>query len=187
MTDYAKKQAVAEPVSYSGLTQGHANPPGRDKRRERRAYPRHSVIADAKVIEIKTQAQLGGRCTDLSMNGCYVDIINPFPIGSLVVVRLRDKKKTFESPARVVYAKMGMGMGLSFYDTAAEQRRSLHEWATWVPDDSPPAEPAAEPGKARPETPSNDRLVLDQLINTLVRKRVLTDEEGAILLDGLGR
>src|SRR5712664_4253192 len=51
----------------------------------------------------------------------YVDTINPFPLGAIVKVRLTQEKNFFEGQAKVVYAQVGMGMGLFFTSAKPEQ------------------------------------------------------------------
>src|SRR5580692_4207553 len=48
---------------------------------ERRS-PRFPFIASAQVVETRTEARLQARTSDLSREGCYLDMLNPLPIGT---------------------------------------------------------------------------------------------------------
>src|SRR2546428_8480000 len=73
---------------------------------ESRDNPRYPFTAEAEVIELQSGTRITGRMSDLGREGCYVDKINPFPVGTIVKLRLRQ--------AKVIYAQVGMWMGLFF-------------------------------------------------------------------------
>ncbi len=154
---------------------------------ERRRSPRYAFTAAAEAIERRSGTRGSGRCADLSLGGCYVDTISPFAVDTDVILRLKRGELSFESPARVVYSKVGMGMGLAFYDTTLQERTTLEQWFACLAGDIPlldkPHEEAREPEKPL----QNERHVLNQLISSLIRKRVLTESEGAQLIRELFR
>ena len=88
---------------------------------DRRDAPRYALILAAEVVEIATGATLTARSSDVSRSGCYIDTLNPAPVGSQVKVQLRRGDAVFEATARVVYICPGLGMGLN--------------WGTNVPPD----------------------------------------------------
>lgn len=156
---------------------------------ERRRSVRYPFTATAYVTEIESGAQTTSRSTDLGRGGCFVDTINPFPIGASVKVRLTMEQKSFEAPAKVVYSMIGMGMGLAFMSIEPEQLWVLESWlgklsGEIVPERQPvgaPREESPPPQSANPE----HGYVLNELIITLMRKRMLTEEEGKTLLKKL--
>src|SRR5262245_18178748 len=79
---------------------------------DRRDSPRYALILAAEVVEITTGATLNARSSDVSRTGCYIDTLNPIPVGSQVKVQLRRGDVVFETTARVVYICPGLGMGL---------------------------------------------------------------------------
>jgi hypothetical protein len=81
---------------------------------ERRGYPRYPFSASAEAVHIQADTRLSGRVSDLGRGGCYVDTINPFPVGADVKIRIVKDNASFVPPAQVVYASSGMGMGLAF-------------------------------------------------------------------------
>jgi len=95
---------------------------------ERRSSLRHSVSASANLIELESWIRLEGRCSDLSVTGCYIDTINPFPEKAKVRLRLTNRQSTLEVDAEVVKHHVGMGMGLAFDELGPEQASVLVDW-----------------------------------------------------------
>jgi hypothetical protein len=51
---------------------------------DRREAPRYPLILAAEVVETATGATLTGRSSEVSRTGCYIDTLNPVPLGSQV-------------------------------------------------------------------------------------------------------
>jgi hypothetical protein len=94
----------------------------------RRAYPRYAFTAAADVTEVNSGARLAARATELSMGGCYLDMLNPFPPATLVRVRIVKDNVVFEAGAKVIYVQTGFGMGMAFVDLTPAQRAVLKSW-----------------------------------------------------------
>ncbi|HYL09332.1 MAG TPA: PilZ domain-containing protein [Candidatus Acidoferrales bacterium] len=156
---------------------------------DRRRSPRYSLTAPAEVTELRSKTVIGGRCTDLSAGGCYVDTLNPFPQGTEVRIRIVQEPRSLLSDAKVVFEQNGMGMGLEFTTMAPSESRKLAEWLRELSCDTfPSPAPAAPVVTSLPEAVSvPNRNVLNALISLLIRKRVLTDQEGTDLLRELFR
>src|SRR6266481_5792295 len=89
-----------------------------------RTNPRFSFIAEAELAELVD----GARISELSSRGCYVDTFNPFPVGTVLRVRIRYGCSTCELPGNVIYTHTNYGMGLRFGETSAENRATLDAW-----------------------------------------------------------
>lgn len=96
--------------------------------RERRAVPRYSLIATVEIIEPASDMHFSGRISEISRKGCYVDILNPLPEGTLIRLRISRDQGTFTTPGRIIYVQEGMGMGVVFVDPAADQLKILDSW-----------------------------------------------------------
>ncbi len=147
--------------------------------RERRRWPRYSLTAASQVTELSSMARVEGRCTDLSAGGCYVDTLNPFPVGSMVQVAVTQGERRFTAQACVAFSQLGMGMGLAFMEMASAERENLHAWLDELGCGQSHVMAPAEPEKSAPE---NLRGALMHLIHLLARKRVLSSAEGEELL-----
>ena len=96
--------------------------------RERRSVPRYSLIAQAEIVEPESGVRMAGRISEISRKGCYVDLLNTLPIGTVVEVRVSRDQGSFLSRGRIVYAQEGMGMGVAFQETSPEQQQILDAW-----------------------------------------------------------
>jgi PilZ domain-containing protein len=159
--------------------------PRRPQIAERRAGSRFAFSASAEVTELRSKATIKGRSSDLGFGGCYVDSINTFAEGARVELHLARANHSFEAVGVVIYAHTGMGMGIAFTEIKTDQVELLQEWVRELSGELvPPASPAETPD-VRQEAQQGDRLVLNQLIALLIRKRVLTEAEGTALLRDL--
>jgi hypothetical protein len=177
----AAEKAQAKPIS--------ARPEPGEEVSERRGWPRYAITAMARVVEPRSLAKAEGRCTDLSLGGCYVDSINPFPKDSAVRVSIWQGSRSFESEARVVFSQVGMGMGLMFTEIEPAEREKLQTWLhelhcglETVPSPREPAAPYVlhAPQPAQPGAPV--RAALMHLIDLLARKQHISTREAEDLL-----
>jgi hypothetical protein len=149
-----------------------------------RTQTRYPFTAAAEVYELRSQTRVAGRCSDLSMGGCYVDTLVPFAIGSVVRIRVEHDTRELVSMAVVTYAHLSLGMGLRFTEMKPEHHAVLRYWIAGLSGEVylEPAAVTVDSRDERQETESNLRLVLGELITLLVAKKILTEKEGAELL-----
>src|SRR3979490_2309929 len=107
---------------------------------DRRIHPRYEFTAAVEVIAAESGARIETRLRDLSQQGCYVDTNKPLPLGTVTDVRITKGTKLFEAGGRVVYSRVGKGMGLVFTAIEPEQRGTL---ATWLAESRETSWPAA--------------------------------------------
>jgi hypothetical protein len=93
-----------------------------------RREPRYPFIASAELLEENSGARMNSRISDLSLNGCYVDTVNPLPDGTLVHLRIFTETHAFEAPATVVYSQAFLGMGMKFREVPPESGEILRLW-----------------------------------------------------------
>jgi PilZ domain len=94
----------------------------------RRAVPRYTLIATAEIIDLASEMRMSGRISEISRQGCYVDVLNALPVDSLINVRISRDQGTFFSPGKIIYIQEGMGMGVAFHNSAADQLQVLDLW-----------------------------------------------------------
>lgn len=95
---------------------------------ERRRAPCYPIIADAEVTEIASETKLSARTSDLSLGGCFLDMLNPSPEGTEIAVRISHADTTFTARGRVVFLFPNMGMGVMFTSVPASQQALLEKW-----------------------------------------------------------
>jgi hypothetical protein len=95
---------------------------------ERRRAPRYPFIADAEVIEIASDTKLSAKTSDVSIGGCFLDMLNPSPEGTEIQVRISHAGTTFTALGRVVFIFPNMGMGVVFTRVEDNQLAALQKW-----------------------------------------------------------
>jgi hypothetical protein len=153
---------------------------------ERRRTTRYSFIATADAYELRSQTRVTGRCSDLSVGGCYLDTLAPFSVGAQLRIEIHHDSREFQAKGVVAYAHTSLGMGIMFTEIKDESREILRYWiADLSGEPLAPPEPVKAPAAASVssfDSQSNMRLVLNELITLLVRKKLITEMEGAELL-----
>jgi|HubBroStandDraft_2_1064218.scaffolds.fasta_scaffold07167_2 hypothetical protein len=152
--------------------------------RERRVQQRFPFTAEAEVIELRSQARVTGRCSDLGAGGCYIDALAPFAVGAEVRILMARDSRKFEAEAVVTYAHPSLGMGLKFTGISGDFRDVLVSWIAELSGDRPAATASTPPRteSAASGDGTNILIVLNQLIALLIRKKILTENEGAEFL-----
>jgi hypothetical protein len=159
---------------------------------DRRKTVRFTVSASADMVELRTRTRLSGRASDLGVGGCYVDTMTPFPVDTALVVNLTSDNHNVRAMAKVVYSRIGMGMGLAFAEMTPTQRGNLTSWLRELGGDIPTEQTASETEPlvvqeaAIPETTPNVKRTgaldaLQELVSLLGTKRVLTEAEVELL------
>ena len=95
-----------------------------------RRSTRIPFIAHAEIIDVDSEVRLKAQTGDLSQHGCYMDMVNPLPLGVAVKVRIEHREETFLATAGVVYSVPHLGMGLVFRDIEAGKEVTLEKWLT---------------------------------------------------------
>ena len=157
---------------------------------EHRKHPRHPFTAAAELLDNHSRAMTNARTSDLSEGGCFVDMASPSPVGDVLRIRLTKEKKTFQARAEVRYSLAGSGMGLMFTDIQPDQLGLLKRWLAELSGESLPETEGWELEQLAPikeklvgeNLEEKERYVLHELIIVLIRKNVLTEDEGREML-----
>jgi hypothetical protein len=96
--------------------------------RERRRSPRYIFIASAELYEETSDVRVASRVSELSLHGCYLDMMNPFPTRTIVLLKIFAGDLTFQSKARVVYFTPNVGAGVTFLDVEPKYEYILNRW-----------------------------------------------------------
>ena len=68
------------------------------------------------------------RVSELSLNGCYLDMMNPFPAGTMVTLRIVAGEETFETHAKIIYSTPNIGAGVLFLGVDPKYQPVLRRW-----------------------------------------------------------
>ncbi len=69
---------------------------------------------------MKADVRIASRVSELSLHGCYLDMMNPFKIAA--------GDSFFEAKARIIYEQPNMGAGVGFLEIGPESQAALERW-----------------------------------------------------------
>ncbi len=113
---------------------------------ERRKFARHTCRIETQVVTEDGSTAVPGTITDVSLGGCYVEMLSPLPVDSVIHLSLNPGTSTLHMSGKVRSSQMGLGMGVSFTGMGPEDFEKLWRFA-------PPTADAAAPVKAAPIRP----------------------------------
>jgi hypothetical protein len=94
----------------------------------RRSVSRFEFIAPVAIIDPVTKTHISGSVTEISQRGCFTEVPSPLTDDSIIQLRIQRDEGAFETWARVIYNRPGVGLGLLFIDTAPDQSKLLAAW-----------------------------------------------------------
>ncbi len=95
---------------------------------EKRRALRYSLIASVEIIELHTDTHFQAQTSDVSLVGCYLDMLNPLPLATSVKLTITHEEATFTALGTVAHSEPNMGMGIGFKEVEAEQLKVLQKW-----------------------------------------------------------
>jgi len=95
---------------------------------ERRRSTRIPFAASAEIIDEAENIRSATQVSDLSLNGCFVQLANPFPEGTSVTIEIYRDEDFVETPATVAYFLAKRGMDLTFTDMEPQFASILKRW-----------------------------------------------------------
>src|SRR5258708_2181168 len=115
---------------------------------ERRQSSRIPFAAAAEIIDEAENTRSASQLCDLSLNGCFVELKNPFPEGTPVTIEIYKDEDFVETPATVAYNMPKRGMGLTFVGMEPQFALILKKWIAQAK--RPVGQAAGRPRVARP-------------------------------------
>ena len=100
---------------------------------DRRVNPRYHFVATTQITDTAQAQKLSGRLTEISRQGCFIDLVHSLPPGTILKLRITCDQGTFETKAKILYVQQGIGMGMTFVDTAEDQVKILEKWLVDLP------------------------------------------------------
>jgi len=95
---------------------------------ERRRAPRYRFAATAEILDEKANARTSSRVSDLSLHGCYLELADPFPQGTPVLIEIAAGTEYLEARATVAYREPNQGMGVTFDAIQPYFATVLNQW-----------------------------------------------------------
>jgi PilZ domain-containing protein len=156
---------------------------------ERRKHWRYPCAGDAWVGTPGTEVLLQGQLSDISLGGCYLDMMNPLPSETVVELTLSLLDRRVRARGTVRASRQGFGMGIAFTEGVGADRAKLQELIDLLAG-SCPVEPAIDGERLGTDTGTSmgrrtmhldsSQNILDPLkplLEMLERKGVFTPEE----------
>lgn len=194
MTQFARgvgKQTCARSENTDGcLRDGPASCPFGLPFVDRRRSLRWPFTAAVLVLEPVSGAHIEAHTTDLGPGGCFLDTMNSFPPGTKVVVRMTKEGESVEADAVVACSQVGVGMGLTLTTVAPGHRTVLDRWFAELRGEVKPAPHTLSEVKdvqAANTSKTETEYALEELLVTLMRKGLLSEQEGEPILRRLLR
>jgi hypothetical protein len=97
---------------------------------ERRCAPRYPFVAHAELSDEERTTYLHARVSDLSLSGCYLDMIHPLPAGTQIVLYVTDDSGSFQARGKIVYCLPNLGVGVAFLDVDPALRADIERSIT---------------------------------------------------------
>jgi hypothetical protein len=92
---------------------------------DRRVQPRSVCKGSTSIRQLNTRFPLGASVSDISMSGCYVELMTTLPVGTKVELTLRVADITLNCAAEVRTSHPGVGLGMEFESMSATDRGAL--------------------------------------------------------------
>lgn len=157
---------------------------------ERRRHWRYPCIGEAWICTQGANVSLQARLIDISLGGCYLDTMNPFPSETVIELKLALGNRQVLAGGSVRASRQGFGMGVAFTEVGEAELTKLQELISSLAGPPPvesksaakPLDPEGvgnSPGSGKTRLGSGPNILdpLEPLLEMLERKCVITREE----------
>ncbi len=93
---------------------------------------RYPCVGEALVRQEGTDTSLSGQLNDISLGGCYVDMMYPLPSDTQVELTIAVAELRLRTKGVVRDSREGFGMGIAFTEMVREDRGRLQELINWL-------------------------------------------------------
>jgi hypothetical protein len=95
-------------------------------RMEKRPATRYDFRCEAEFCKRGSSATFRGFLSDISLTGCYMEIMTPEPVGTNVEILFQANGARVRLPGVVRVVHPSMGMGIEFAQLSPESAQALH-------------------------------------------------------------
>jgi CheY-like chemotaxis protein len=117
----ARTEIQVDPASVAGL--GLLSVSASD----RRIKSRHACHLGAEVYAVGSTVPYRCSLSDISIGGCYVESPQPFPIGTMVDIKVRTEAFRVQVRGTVQSSHPGFGMGVEFTLRTPDQKKQVEQ------------------------------------------------------------
>jgi len=96
--------------------------------RSGRRAPLYPLAVDVELTNLQSGIQIEERTKDLSLYGCGVSTVTPFPAGIKVMLKVSYPGKEIVAFGKVIYDRQDIGMGIAFTRIEPEDPKLLQDW-----------------------------------------------------------
>ena len=152
---------------------------------ERRKHPRYPVSGGgAEVRQQGVDSRIWARLTDISLGGCYLEIMSPLPVLTYVNLGLTLDEQHLNAKGQVVVSHPHFGMGVQYIDLSVADRQMLESWiAVLAAKAGPPVGRRGGENPARILDKESAALLVLSITEFFRNKPVMSREEFQQLLE----
>ena len=93
-----------------------------------RSSPRFPFVAGILITDLVTEKQLAAHIEDLSLFGCFVETLDPLPVGAKISLRISYCGASVIAQGTVAYSRDNGGMGIAFTTIEPSSLPILDAW-----------------------------------------------------------
>jgi hypothetical protein len=90
--------------------------------------PRSSLVAEAEIFDQQSGQSSQAATVDLSMGGCYLEMLDPLPVRAVVRLKLTYNDSSLTLFGDVARSQPGTGMAVRFRALQPNQMDTLKGW-----------------------------------------------------------
>jgi c-di-GMP-binding flagellar brake protein YcgR len=90
-----------------------------------RKYPRYKISVPVEIHTEAASTPFRAAATDLSIGGCYVETMFPFPVNTALELKLQIQENTVLIVANIITCDPLVGNGIQFLKMLPEDREAL--------------------------------------------------------------
>ncbi len=164
-TENAAAVETAAIVDHAAVERRDGERRKADRRQEeRRRHPRYNCAGTARIWENGQEHDITGRINEISLGGCYVEMMSPMRSGTAIRLQLSVNNRSINLGGTVRNSQPTFGMGVQFTAIAPPEWEKLHRVIAELSGEVP-----AEPAPAPPAAPSVDQVNAIELTGALLR------------------
>ena len=95
--------------------------------RNQRRSPRCSFVVTGEITDENSRTVIV-RLRDLNLYGCYIEMANPLPQGTSIMIKVFAGKAAFQARGRIIYSDPNTGSGVEFQGVESHYQAILEEW-----------------------------------------------------------